>query len=107
VLTSQPLPSGTPADVVTAAKPAELLDLMRERDFTGDVHLVGGQQTIEAFRGIDALDVLGIVTLPILLCEGTRLTPPAGDQQFLRLESTRTFPDGAVEQIYTLAARVN
>ncbi|GAA0613478.1 dihydrofolate reductase family protein [Kutzneria viridogrisea] len=107
VLTSRPLPSGTPSDVVAAAKPAELLDLMRQADFPGDVDLVGGQRTIDAFRGIGALDVLGIVTLPILLGEGTRLTPPASDPQFLRLDSTRTFPDGAVEQVYRLAAPVS
>ncbi|MGA8112625.1 MAG: hypothetical protein WCA46_03070 [Actinocatenispora sp.] len=105
VLTTRPLPPETPSHVVSAATPAELLGLMRDADFAGDVHLVGGQQTIEAFRGIDALDVLGIVTLPILLGDGTRLTPAASDAQYLRLESTRTFPDGAVENIYTVAAR--
>jgi dihydrofolate reductase len=103
VLTSQPLPEATPAGVVSAADPAELLELMQKADFSGNVHLVGGQQTIDAFRGIGALDLLGIVTLPILLGDGTRLTPAGSRAQYLRLESTRTFPDGAVEQIYSFA----
>ncbi|ALG10604.1 dihydrofolate reductase family protein [Kibdelosporangium phytohabitans] len=107
VLTSQPLPDAARADVVTAAKPDELLELMREADFAGDVHLVGGQRTIDAFRSIGALDVLGVVTLPILLGNGTPLTPPVGNGQYLRLESTRTFSDGAVEHIHTLAAPVD
>jgi dihydrofolate reductase len=105
VLTSSPLPAGTPDGVVTAASPAELLKLMRDADFEGDVHLVGGQRTVEAFRSIGALDSLGLVVLPILLGDGTRLTVPAGGGQFLRLESIRSFPDGSVEHIYTLAAR--
>jgi dihydrofolate reductase len=100
VLTSRPLPENTPSHVVAADKPAELLELMRTADFTGDVHLVGGQQTINAFRDIDALDSFGVITLPILLGNGTRLTPPDSARQPLTLESTRTFPDGSVEHIY-------
>lgn len=100
VLTSHPLPEGTPRDVVAADKPAELLELMRAADFTGDVHLVGGQRTIDAFRGIGALDSFGVVTLPILLGGGMPLTPPGSARQPLTLESSRTFPDGSVEHIY-------
>lgn len=100
VLTSHALPEGAPSDVVTADKPAELLELMRAADFTGDVHLVGGQRTIDAFRGIGALDSFGVVTLPILLGEDTPLTPPGSARQSLTLESSRTFPDGSVEHLY-------
>ena len=106
VLTSRELPPGTPSDVVSASTPAELLGLMRTADLGGDVHLVGGQRAIDAFRAIDALDVLGIVTLPVLLGGGTCLTPPASHRQHLRLESTRSFPDGAIENLYSFAAAV-
>ncbi|MFD0689834.1 dihydrofolate reductase family protein [Actinomadura fibrosa] len=102
VLTSQPLPEGTPPGVVSAADPSELLRLMREADFTGDVHLVGGQQTIQAFRDIGALDELGVVVMPILLGDGLRLTPDKGATAPLQLTGTRTFPDGSVEHRYTL-----
>jgi len=103
VLTSSPLPPGTPADVVSAADPKELLELMHAADFEGDVHLVGGPSTIEAFRGIGALDSLGVVVLPVLLGDGTRLTSPGTGRLPLRLESSRTFPDGAVEHLYVPA----
>jgi dihydrofolate reductase len=101
VLTGRPLPEGTPADVVSAADPAELLRLMRDADFAGDVHVVGGQQTIQAFRDIDALDELGVVVMPILLGDGLRLTPDKSRTTPLQLTGTRTFPDGSVEHVYT------
>jgi dihydrofolate reductase len=104
VLTSRPLPEGTPSHVVAAGKPEELLELMRAADFTGDVHLVGGQRTIDAFRRIGALDSFGVVTLPILLGGGVRLTPTGSARQSLALESSRTFPDGSVEHLYHPAA---
>jgi len=100
VLTTRPLPAGTPAHVTSAADPATLLRLMQDADFSGDVHLVGGQQTIQAFLGINALDTLGVVILPTLLGDGVRLTPPGSTRRPLRLESTRTFPDGSVEHTY-------
>lgn len=101
VLTSRPLPDGTPSGVVSAADPAELLQLMRSAGFTGDVHLVGGQQTIQAFRDIHALDELGVVVMPILLGDGLRLTPDKSGTTRLHLTSTRTFPDGSIEHVYT------
>ncbi len=104
VLTSRPLPSNAPSDVVSAGTPEELLELMRDADFDGDVHLVGGQQTIEAFRSIGALDSLGLVVLPILIGGGVRLTPEGSAQEPFRLESSRTFPDGSVEHIYSRGA---
>jgi dihydrofolate reductase len=43
VLTSRPLPAGTPAGVVTSAGgPAGLIQQLRSRGSGGDVHLVGG-----------------------------------------------------------------
>jgi dihydrofolate reductase len=104
VLTSSKLPEGTPDGVVTAADPADLLTMMRKADFAGDVHLVGGRRTVEAFRSIGALHSFGIVIMPIMLGGGARLESPGADSQFLRLESTRSFPDGSVEHIYTPAA---
>jgi dihydrofolate reductase len=104
VLTKRPLPEGTPADVVSAADPSTLLKLMRSANLPGDVHLVGGQQTIQAFRDIGALASLGIVLLPILLGDGVRLTPPGSAAQPLHLESSRAFPDGSVEHSYSPAA---
>lgn len=106
VLTTRPLPDGTPEHVVSAPTPEKLLELMRDADFDGDVHLVGGQRTIDAFRDINALDSFGVVLLPILLGDGMRLTPAGSAPQHLRLESSRTLEDGSVEHIYTVAAAI-
>nr|WP_268247882.1 dihydrofolate reductase family protein [Actinomadura citrea] len=79
-----------------------MLRLMREADFAGDVHLVGGQQTIQAFRDIDALDELGVVVMPVLLGDGLRLTLEKSATTPLQLAGSRTFPDGSAEHRYTL-----
>lgn len=100
VLTTQPLSPGTPADVVASESPAELVRLMREAGFDGDVHLVGGPQTIASFTQIDALDRLEIVLLPILLGRGVPLSTQATPFTNLRLRGQRTFDDGSVELAY-------
>jgi len=107
VLTSRPLPDGTPDGVVVVAQggPAGLLEQLRSRGSDGDVHLVGGPRTIQAFRDLGALDRLELVVLPILLGAGVPLSPastnPAGTEPLpLRLDSTRRFPDGSVELAY-------
>jgi dihydrofolate reductase len=61
VLTSTPLPSGAPPGVsITTGSAEDLLARMRADDFAGDVHLVGGPRTIQAFIELGALDVLEI-----------------------------------------------
>jgi dihydrofolate reductase len=105
VLTSRPLPGSAHAGVVTAPTPQELLGEMQAADLDGDVHLVGGQRTVDAFRSIEAIDSLGFVVLPIILGQGVPFSLPGGAQSRLQLESTRTFPDGSVEHTYTPATR--
>ena len=101
VLTSQPLPDGTPEDVVAASTPQDLLAALQAADLGGDVHLVGGQRTLDAFLGLGAVDSLGVYVLPILFGDGVRLTTPTTDRTRLRLESSRPLADGAIEHIYT------
>jgi dihydrofolate reductase len=101
VLTSRPLPAGTPADVIAVPDPAALAEALRSRDGGGDVHLVGGPETIRAFSGIGALDRLEIVLLPVLLGTGVPLAPGGAAALPLRLlGADRTFPDGSVELRY-------
>lgn len=95
-----PLPKAA-APITASADPAELLSLMQQANFDGDVHLVGGQQTINAFRAIGALDDLGIVVMPILLGDGLPLTPAGAKPEPFQLVSSRTFPDGSIEHLYT------
>ena len=100
VLTSGPLPEGTPEDVVSAGDPARLVELMRAADLGGDVHLVGGQRTLDAFLGIGALDELGVFVVPRLAGGGVRLTGEGSAFRRLELRSTRPYPDGCVEHVY-------
>lgn len=103
VLTTRPLPDGTPADVIAVPDPAALAEALRARDSGGDVHLVGGPRTIRAFSDIGALDQLEIVLLPMLLGSGVPLSPPGAPALPLRLlRADRRFPDGSVEVTYSL-----
>jgi dihydrofolate reductase len=103
VLSSRPLPAGTPPSVVTAASPADLVQRLRSRGSDGDVHLVGGPRTIQALQDDGALDSLEVVVLPLLLGDGVPLWPHGGTPPALRLLSEpRTFPDGSVELRYSM-----
>jgi dihydrofolate reductase len=104
VLTSRPLPAGTPESVVTAAAtPADLVRQLRSRGSDGDVHLVGGPRTIQALHEYGALDSLEIVVLPVLLGGGVPLWPHGSPAPALRLlGEPRTFPDGSVELRYSM-----
>ena len=102
VLTTQPLPGGTPADVIAVPDPAALAEALRSRDSGGDVHLVGGPRTIRALLDIGALDRLEVVLLPMLLGTGVPLSPAGAPGLPLRLlRADRHFPDGSVEVAYT------
>jgi dihydrofolate reductase len=82
VLTSQPLPPETPKDVVAVSGgPADAVERLRSRGSDGDVHVVGGPQTIEGLAAIGALDRLELVVLPVVLGEGLRLMPASTPQR--------------------------
>jgi dihydrofolate reductase len=99
VLGSQ-LPADTPDDVVGDSDPARLLEKLRAANRGGDVHLVGGPRTIEAFRALGALDTLELVVLPLLLGAGMRLTPSLSPDAGLTFERERALPGGSVEIVY-------
>jgi dihydrofolate reductase len=103
VLTSRALPSGLPGELVSASSASELLERMHHDGVSGDVHLVGGPRTIQAFREIGALDRLEVVVLPILLGDGIPLSPPGSNPTRLTPPSQRTLPGGSVELAYALA----
>jgi dihydrofolate reductase len=102
VLTSSALPEGTPADVTSAPTAGELVELMEAAGIAGDVHLVGGPSTMQAFREIGALAEVWLHFVPIILGDGHPLAPADGEPLSLTLESTRTFPDGVIELGYVL-----
>jgi dihydrofolate reductase len=94
-------PAGTPDHVVVDDDPARLLERVQQSNRGGDVHLVGGPTTIEAFRAIGALDRLGLLVLPVLLGSGMQLTPAVATGAALVLESAQTLPGGPLEVTYT------
>jgi dihydrofolate reductase len=102
VLTSGPLPEGTPADVSSAGTAAELVELMEAAGIDGDVHLVGGPSTMQAFREIGALAEVWLHVVPIILGSGLPLVPAGAERLSLTLLTTRTFADGVVELGYGL-----
>jgi dihydrofolate reductase len=96
-------PAGTPDDVVVEGDPVRLLEHVRAANNGGDVHLVGGPRTIEAYRRLGALDRLGLIVLPILVGGGLQLTPALSTDTRLQLEEQRALPTGAVEVVYAFA----
>jgi dihydrofolate reductase len=92
-----------PVPIVTDNDPARLLTAIRAANRGRDVHLVGGPQTIEAFRQIGGLDQLGLLVLPIFLGAGRRLTPTVATDTSLTLEHARALPEGAVDLVYRCA----
>jgi len=101
VLTSTPLPDGTPTSVTTASTAKALISRMKVAGITGDVHLVGGPKTIQAFRDIGALTEVGLLFVPLVQAEGLPLAPAGSRPMSLTLRATRNFPDGAIEAWYT------
>jgi dihydrofolate reductase len=93
-------PAGTPDDVVVEGDPERLLELVRESNQGGDVHLIGGPTTIETYRKLGALDEFGLIVLPIFAGEGMRLTPAIGTDERLTMTGVRALPHGAVEILY-------
>jgi dihydrofolate reductase len=106
VLASQ-RPQGTPDHVVVDGDPAHLLELMRAANKGGDVHLVGGPRTIEAFRAIGVLDKLVLVVLPLLLGDGMRLTAGLSVDAGLTFESELALPGGSVEIVYAVDSKTD
>jgi len=92
VLTSGPLPDGTPDDVTAASTATELLELMESAGVTGDVHLVGGPSTMDAFREIGALAEIWLHVVPIVLGSGHPIATGETAPISLTLASTRTSP---------------
>jgi dihydrofolate reductase len=102
VLTSSALPDETPSGVTAAATAAELVESMEAAGIDGDVHLVGGPRTMQAFREIGALHEVRLHVVPIILGDGQELAPGGVAPLALTLQSTRSFPDGVVELGYTV-----
>jgi dihydrofolate reductase len=101
VLTSSPVPERTPDDVTAAPTAAALVELMEGAGISGDVHLVGGPKTIQAFREIGALAEVRLAIVPVIQGGGLPLAPIGSEPLSLTLQSTQKFPDGVIEARYS------
>ncbi len=98
VMTSRPLPAGTPTQVVTASDPRAVA----ARYPNGYVD--GGAGTIRDFLKIDAITDARIFTLPIMIGSGVRLFSEApGFTLKWRLDSSTIHAAGVVENRYMKA----
>ncbi len=102
VLTSRPIAVETPEPVVADSDAGALLERMRTAGHR-DVHLVGGPQTLNAFRKIGALDRFELLVLPLQLGSGVPLSAAGTDLTRLHLEQHQAFPDGVVRLAYTFS----
>jgi dihydrofolate reductase len=99
VLSSRELPAGTPDDVIHVRGGVDaLLERLRAED--GDVELLGGPSLIRAFWQRGAIDVLGLLILPVLFGAGLPLFPLGDSPQALRLTRRVEHPDGSLELDY-------
>lgn len=95
VMTSRPLPPGTPPQVSTATDPEDIAARYP------DAFIDGGAETIAQFLSRGLIREMRLFTLPILLGEGVRLfaTDQAAPPRW-QLEDVRSFPCGTVETRY-------
>ena len=97
-------PEGTPERVVVDDDPARLLERLRAANRGGDVHLVGGPQTIETFRSLGALDEFRLMMLPMFAGAGRRVTPDVDAAADLSFLEAKPWPTGVVELVYGAGA---
>jgi dihydrofolate reductase len=102
-------PQGSPDHVVFESDPTRLLDRLKQAQTdqsSGDVHLVGGPQTIETMRTLGALDEVRLMVLPIFAETGRRLTPELDASTGLELREVRRWPADVVGLVYGVRSDV-
>jgi dihydrofolate reductase len=101
VLSSRPLPDGTPDDVIHVTGLDDLVRRLRAEE--GDVELLGGPSLIRAFWQRGEIDELGLLLLPVLFGDGLPLFPLGASREPLTLTGRAEHPDGSLELFYTRA----
>jgi len=104
VLTSRPIVHAPPR--TTAWGEAEaLVRHLRASALDRDVWVAGGPRSIEALRGLDAVDAWELYVIPLLLGDGiplfSRVREPS--QRPLHLVDAHAFPDGVVRLVWERA----
>ncbi len=103
VLTSRPVPTEVPADVVVPDdSPEGLLERLRSAGLRRDAFLLGGRRTLHAFLALGAVDRLELLEFPFLLGDGVPFSLPGTPQRPLELKEHHAFLDGTIRHVYTL-----
>jgi dihydrofolate reductase len=100
VLTSRPLETRHPVDVRAGDVREVAADLRATT--AGDVWLCGGPRVFRRFLDAGLVDTLEVAVIPVLLGAGVPLVEPAASLLPLRLERTRSWPNGVVSLDYAV-----
>lgn len=100
VLSSHPLQSLPANTSVWLDTPTELLAHLRETGPGGDVWVLGGPRTINAFMDLGAIDSYELFLMPILLGDGVPLFTIANRQTRLQLKASEAYGNGVVRLLY-------
>lgn len=99
VLTHRPL-DGAPDRVRAWSGDLGRLAAELQSTSSGDIWIVGGAATLQAFLERGLLDRMEILVLPRLLGRGIRLWPVTDMAHALRLDAAETLPGGMVRLCY-------
>ena len=105
ILTSSPLPDGSPAGVEARLDCADALAGALEGTDGKDIWLVGGARTAQAFLALGLVDRIEIYIAPVVLGAGVQLFAGGNRGIKLCLLDTRPFPSGVVMLAYGLVHR--
>ena len=100
VLTSRPISDPPPNTIAWGDGAEALASHLKGMGLKGDVWLLGGPESIKAFRDIDCVDEYQIYTIPVLLGSGIPLFMGSGGATQLRLIDSHMFRDGVVKLTY-------
>jgi dihydrofolate reductase len=98
--TIEDLPDGARAWTKTVEETATWL---QEQAGDGDIWILGGAQTIQAFQFAGMIDRMDIFVIPVLLGGGIRLFNDEGsEQELLDLDHVQPYANGVVMLSYTM-----
>ena len=100
VLTSRSIESPPPQTIPWHDGAAKLIEHLRGMSLQRDVWLLGGPESIHAFRELGAVDAYEVYVMPVLLGSGIPLFLDSDATTRLRLTDHHVYADGVVKLVY-------
>lgn len=100
VLTSRSIENPPPQTTAWQAGAAKLIEHLKGMSLEGDVWLLGGPKSIQAFQELGTVDTYELYVMPVLLGDGIPMFPNSDTMRRLRLTDSHAFSDGVVRLIY-------